>query len=103
MKGQLQIGLPRPSDLRWFRARRSDGTFTKLGMVDFGELLSGVDNQNDVYATYTSYFETDSRYCFSAVDKALCDRASDSSLFRMNEDFAVIETLGIDPDTVEFT
>jgi hypothetical protein len=100
---QLQMGFPRPEVLRWFSAKTLAGDPTKLGAVDLGNLMSAVDNNGDVYPAYTSYFKHDGRYVFSSVDKILCESSRDSvANTRMQEDFAAVEALGVDPSSIEF-
>lgn len=100
--GVLQMDWPRPPVDRWFDATSLDGRAVKIGAVDLGDMMYGVTNSGEVYPTFVSYFECEGRYCFSAVDKALCCMSGDMVAFRMAEDCAIIEGLGVNPNSIEF-
>jgi hypothetical protein len=100
----LQIGMPRPRVDQWYAAKSLDGERTKIGMEDLGECLTALDTEGNAYRAYTSYFECGGQYIFSPTDYEFCKLSKSGPMqFRMQEDRAAIEALGVDPDSIEFT
>jgi hypothetical protein len=98
--------LPR----RYFLARMSTGRKVKVYFEDLGDLVMGIDANDQSFDAYTARFVIADASAdngpqdefYSQVDATLVDMARDKARFREAEHMAILEAYGIDPSSIDW-
>ncbi len=83
------------------RVRMLDGRSMIMWVRDLGDRIPGWDMNENRFDAYTTHFRLeDGTEIYAQTDKALADISGDVNAFRMQEDVAFLEAIGVDPSSL---
>lgn len=83
------------------RAKMRDGSPISMWWLDLGDTIPRIDADGNCHEAWTTQIRSDKFQEFSQVSKELCRLNGDPCQFRMAEDYAALEMLGVDLETIE--
>jgi len=83
------------------RVRMLDGRSMIMWVRDLGDRISGWDTNENRFEAYTTHFMLeDGTEIYAQTDKALADISGNAAAFRVQEDMAFLEAIGVDPSSI---